>query len=59
MREAIQKEVEIKLPVRADIAGAFSDLAYYLDKYQIEKGEVTNISLPVYILNINASDIIF
>lgn len=49
MREAIQKEVEIKLPVRADIAGAFSDLAYYLDKYQIEKGEVTNISLPVYI----------
>lgn len=49
MREPEKKEVTIKVPVRADIAGAFSDLAYYLDKYGIERGEVTNISLPVYI----------
>lgn len=49
MREAAKKEVSVQVPVRADIAGAFSDLAYYLEKYGIKRGEVTNISLPVYI----------
>lgn len=53
MIKAQKREVRLSVPVRADIAGAFSDLAYYLDKYGIEKGEVTNISLPVY-LNIAA-----
>ncbi len=53
MRQALKKEVKIDVPVRADIAGGFSDIAYYLDKYQIEKGEVINISLPVF-LNIIA-----
>lgn len=47
MRKAIKKNVNLSVPVRADIAGAFSDLAYYLDKFGIEKGEVTNFSLPI------------
>lgn len=54
MRKAVKEKVKLSVPVRADIAGAFSDLAYYLDKYDIEKGEVTNISLPVK-LSISAS----
>lgn len=49
MRKAIKDKISIKIPVRADISGAFSDIAYYLDKYQIEKGEVVNISLPVFL----------
>ncbi len=49
MREAVKNEVKIKVPVRADIAGGFSDVAYYLDKYGIDRGEVTNISLPIYL----------
>lgn len=49
MIKPIKKQVSIKVPVRADIAGAFSDIAYYLAKYNIDKGEVVNISLPVYI----------
>ncbi len=49
MRQAVKNEVKINVPVRADIAGGFSDIAYYLDKYQIKKGEVTNISLPVFL----------
>jgi len=53
MREAVKEKVQIKIPVRADISGAFSDIAYYLDRYQIERGEVVNISLPVF-LNITA-----
>ncbi|OQB06601.1 MAG: D-glycero-alpha-D-manno-heptose 7-phosphate kinase [bacterium ADurb.Bin212] len=47
MRKAIRKSANLSVPVRADIAGAFSDLAYYLDKFGIEKGEVTNFSLPI------------
>lgn len=49
MRAAVKTEVKLDVPVRADIAGAFSDLAYYLDKYDIDKGEVTNFSLPVFL----------
>lgn len=53
MIKPIKKNVSLKVPVRADIAGAFSDIPYYLQKYQIERGEVVNIALPVY-LNIQA-----
>ena len=49
MRLPVKKIVNIKVPVRADIAGAFSDIAFYLDKYKVKKGEVTNIALPVMI----------
>lgn len=49
MRQSAKKEAVVNIPVRADIAGAFSDIAYYLDKYGIEKGMVTNFSLPVII----------
>lgn len=49
MRKAVLKKVKYQVPVRADIAGAFSDVAYYLDKYGIEKGLVSNSSLPIYI----------
>jgi galactokinase/mevalonate kinase-like predicted kinase len=45
----IKKSSKIQVPVRADIAGAFSDIPYYLNKYKIPTGEVVNISLPVYI----------
>lgn len=53
MRKAVRQKVNLKTPVRADIAGAFSDLAYYLEKYNISHGAVANVSLPVY-LNISA-----
>ena len=49
MRKAVKNRVTTSVPVRADIAGAFSDLAYYLDKYDVDKGEVTNISLPIFL----------
>ena len=32
MRKAVKNKVTTSVPVRADIAGAFSDLAYYLDR---------------------------
>lgn len=45
----IKTKIEVKVPVRVDIAGGFSDIPYYLEKYQIDFGEVLNISLPLYI----------
>lgn len=45
----IKKSSQIKVPVRADLAGGFSDIPYYLKKYDIPSGEVVNLSLPVNI----------
>jgi len=49
MKSAVKKETKIDVPVRADIAGGTSDIAYYLDKYEIKYGAVVNIALPVRI----------
>ncbi len=50
MLKPIKNRVEIKVPVRADVAGAFSDIPYYLAKYNIGQGEVVNVALPAYLL---------
>jgi len=49
MLKPVRKSVVVKAPVRADIAGAFSDIPYFLNKYKIDCGEVVNISLPLFI----------
>lgn len=49
MIKPIKQKSSIKVPVRADLGGAFSDIPYYLNKYKIPAGEVVNISLPVSI----------
>jgi len=33
MNRAQKEKVKIKIPVRADLAGGTSDIAYYLEKY--------------------------
>lgn len=49
MNKAKKQKIEISVPVRADLAGGTSDIAFYLEKYGIEHGSVVNISLPVKI----------
>ena len=49
MNRAKKEKVTIKIPVRADLAGGTSDIAYYLEKFSIDHGSVVNISLPVEI----------
>lgn len=49
MDEAVKKQTEMEVPVRADIAGGTSDIAFYLKKFKIDYGAVVNISLPVKI----------
>ncbi len=49
MNRAKKREASIKIPVRADLAGGTSDIAYYLEKYDVDHGSVVNISLPVEI----------
>lgn len=49
MHQPQKEKVSIKIPVRADIAGGTSDIAFYLEKYGIDHGSVVNISLPAKI----------
>ena len=49
MNRAQKEKVKIKIPVRADLAGGTSDIAYYLEKYGIDHGSVVNITLSVEI----------
>ena len=49
MIKPTKQSVSLKIPVRADISGAFSDIPYYLEKYSLPGGEVVNVSLPVYL----------
>lgn len=49
MNRAKKERAKIKVPVRADLAGGTSDIAYYLDKFDVDHGSVVNISLPVEI----------
>ena len=49
MNRAQKEKVKIKIPVRADLAGGTSDIAYYLEKYGIDYGSVVNITLSVEI----------
>lgn len=44
-----REKARIKIPVRADLAGGTSDIAFYLEKYGVDHGSVVNISLPVEI----------
>ncbi|MBU2595555.1 hypothetical protein KJ713_01825 [Patescibacteria group bacterium] len=44
-----REKAQIKIPVRADLAGGTSDIAFYLEKYKVDHGSVVNISLPVEI----------
>lgn len=44
-----REKSSIKIPVRADLAGGTSDIAYYLEKYKVDHGAVVNITLPVRI----------
>lgn len=44
-----REKASIKIPVRADLAGGTSDIAFYLEKYKVDHGAVVNISLPVKI----------
>lgn len=49
MNRAKKEKAAIKIPVRADLAGGTSDIAFYLKKYKVDHGSVVNISLPVKI----------
>jgi D-glycero-alpha-D-manno-heptose-7-phosphate kinase len=44
-----REKTSIEIPVRADLAGGTSDIAFYLEKYGVDHGAVVNISLPVKI----------
>jgi len=41
------KKVVLNIPVRADLAGASTDISYYLVKCKADHGSVINIALPV------------
>jgi galactokinase/mevalonate kinase-like predicted kinase len=49
MNKAKKRKASIEIPVRADLAGGTSDIAFYLEKYGVDHGAVVNISLPVKI----------